>query len=167
MGARMSKARKTMKAGKTRKQRGGSDLTSEQNNLLNAIRRKDITNIDSLLNQDIDFKNEEGLTPLMLSVLNGSVPFVKALLEKGANKGLEDDDGETASDMANRSSNETIKQLLNPRPISAASTVSIASATTVNSMSSMGSTGSKPQTKRGPWRGGSKTKKHRKTNRRN
>ena len=124
MGARMSKARKTMKACKTRKQRGGDEssrvpdtsaLTSEATRLL-----KDQAERPAFVPFTIP-KSEEPISPDPFGILS--------------------------------------------RPTSAASTTSTTStaskASTVSSKSTPGSTAAK----RGPWRGGSKTKKHRKTNR--
>lgn len=48
------------------------------------------------LEADIDARNKDGRTPLMLAVLNNDVEMVRHLMQKGANVNIADKDGNTA-----------------------------------------------------------------------
>jgi len=154
---------------RTRKQRGGYQddfLTLDQNKLFTAIFNHDINVNNDLLNQDLNFQNREDLTPLMFAVIKGHVGYVEAILNKNPDLTLTDRE-ETASQMAERFGSVEIKRMFNnhlgtknseiPRPVSAASTVSTASRVSLTSKP--------PQKTRGPWRGGKRPGKGRKTRR--
>ncbi len=47
----------------------------------------------------VDAKNENGMTLLMMAALNGQVEIVRVLLEEGANVNLKNKDGQTAQDL--------------------------------------------------------------------
>ena len=45
---------------------------------------------------DIDVKNDDGQTPLIVAVTKGELEIVRLLIKKGANVNAVDDDGKTA-----------------------------------------------------------------------
>jgi ankyrin repeat protein len=60
----------------------------------------------------IDAAYIDGLTPLMWAAGQGHIESVRLLVNKGANKGLKDDRGLTALDMAQEAGHAAIVPLL-------------------------------------------------------
>ena len=85
------------------------------NDLTDAIYRDDLNNVEMLIKKgfDIDKKNKEGFTPLIIAAGLGNEKIVKVLLDAGADVNLlEDKMGTSALHKASQSGNVEIAKLL-------------------------------------------------------
>ena len=90
-------------------------IDKEKNTALHfAIIQKNYEAIVVLLENgmDIDSKNNDGRTPLMLAALSGDEKLTEYLLEHGADKSIKDNSGQTAVDLGKKSRNEKCIALL-------------------------------------------------------
>jgi TIR domain-containing protein/ankyrin repeat protein len=87
---------------------------NENNELLSAASSGDIATAARLLGQgaDVDTKNNQGDTPLMLATKSGKIDTARLLIEKGANIEAKNNVGETALVAACTAGNADIAQLL-------------------------------------------------------
>jgi ankyrin repeat protein len=69
---------------------------------MRAIEKKDIALIEALLKRGakVNWKNRQGLTPLMAAVVGSSPATVKLLLETGADVNARSNDSQTALSLA-------------------------------------------------------------------
>lgn len=61
---------------------------------------KEVAELLMKFGADINSKDKDGKTALMISVINGNQPFVEALVEHGADLGFKNEFGKTAYDLA-------------------------------------------------------------------
>jgi len=85
--------------------------------LFNAIIKHQTHMIQSLLRVGINLnvKNIEGITPLMVAAQYGYEDIAAILLERGAKPNMASNDGETAFDIAVRKGHLGIARLINPQ----------------------------------------------------
>jgi ankyrin repeat protein len=91
-----------------------SDSEGDQEPLLRAVRKGDLTEVKLLLEKgdNLELKDIEGQTPLIWAVRKGHPTVVKLLLERGANLESEDIEGQTPLQWAYRNGNGTVIKLL-------------------------------------------------------
>ena len=85
--------------------------------LFSAIEQDDFKTFFTLFKQgaDLNIKNKDGMTPLMLAAKNGSEKMVTILLERNPNLEAKTDEGETALSIAKKNNFNEIVKLLEER----------------------------------------------------
>lgn len=83
-------------------------------NLLEAAKLGNLPKVKRLLDAgaEVNFKNKDGITALMVASARGHTEIVQALLAKGAEVNTQDKDGVTALMYANTVDHREVKELL-------------------------------------------------------